>query len=344
GFYTFTTLAPGVYTVTVTAPDGYVFSQPNVGSDPTRESDADATGVMSSTTLASGDEDLTWDAGLYRGAALGDRVWNDLNANGVQDAGEPGVPDVTLTLTGVDGFGTTVSLTTTTDVNGIYTFTKLVPGVYTVTATLPDGYAVTTRNAGSSDANDSDATTSGVIPAIMLTSGQTDLTWDLGLFQRATLGDRVWDDLDANGRQDADEPGLPAVTLTLTGVDGFGRTVSLTTTTDATGIYTFTNLVPGVYTVTVTTPDGYVVTQPTIGEATGNSDADASGVMTGITLTSGQTDLTWDAGLYRGASLGNLVWDDTNGNGVQNSGENGIADVLVTLTGVDSLGATVSLT
>ena len=81
---------------------------------------------------------------------LGDYVWNDLNINGVQDAGELPVQGVTVTLHTVD-FGPdgiegtaddvdTSSGSTTTDANGLYQFTNLVPGNYYVIFTLPTGY------------------------------------------------------------------------------------------------------------------------------------------------------------------------------------------------------------
>ncbi|MBK8626042.1 MAG: hypothetical protein IPN86_10900 [Saprospiraceae bacterium] len=40
-----------------------------------------------------------------------------------------------------------------------------------------------------------------------------------------------------------------------------------------------------------------------------------------MTLESGQNNPTIDAGYYRPASLGDYVWDDTNGNGRQDVGE-----------------------
>ena len=98
------------------------------------DSDADtSTGMTGNYILQSGDSNLTVDAGAYRPASLGDFVWDDLNGNGKQDAGEPGINGVTATLTGTDGLGNAVSLTTTTAGNGGYLFTGLVPGTYKVT-------------------------------------------------------------------------------------------------------------------------------------------------------------------------------------------------------------------
>jgi hypothetical protein len=99
----------------------------------------------------------------------------------------------------------------------------------------------------------------------------------------------------------------------------------LTTTTDATGVYSFTNLVPGVYQLAFNAPSGYAITYRDITnvEVTGATDANDSDIdpATGRTITttlvSGEDDDTWDAGLYRPASLGDLVWEDTDGDGLQ---------------------------
>ncbi len=63
----------------------------------------------------------------FRGR-LGDFVWWDLNEDGIQDVGEPGIPDVVLALTGSGG----LTATTVTDASGVYTFTDLPTDVYTV--------------------------------------------------------------------------------------------------------------------------------------------------------------------------------------------------------------------
>jgi len=47
-------------------------------------------------------------------------VFNDVNGNGIQDSGEPGIPNVTVNL--LDSTGTNVLATTTTNANGIYNF------------------------------------------------------------------------------------------------------------------------------------------------------------------------------------------------------------------------------
>jgi choice-of-anchor A domain-containing protein len=67
-------------------------------------------------------------------------VYHDVNNDGVADVSEARLAGVTVTLTGWDSYGNTVSLTTTTDGGGIYNFGSLRPGTYTLKVTTPAGY------------------------------------------------------------------------------------------------------------------------------------------------------------------------------------------------------------
>jgi hypothetical protein len=239
GLYLFSGLQPGTYNVTFGTPaGGYTLSPQDQGGNDATDSDA-APGTQQTinTVLVSGESDLTWDAGFYKKASIGDFVWADLDADGIQDGGEPGIPNVTVTLTGTDGNGNPVNLTTTTDGNGAYLFPNLVPGTYKLTFTSPGApWIVTPQDQGGNDAADSDIN-SGTLMTVttVLTSGENDLTWDAGFYQPAEIGDFVWFDLDKDGVQDGGEPGVPSVLVTLTGSTGTGNSVSLTTFTNACG-------------------------------------------------------------------------------------------------------------
>jgi len=102
-----------------------------------------------------------------------------LNANGLQDAGEPGVPGAVVHL--LAGNCTTSLGQTTTDKNGIYFFPDLTPGSYCVQFDLPPNNALfTTKDAGD-DARDSDAGTDGKSAPVTVVGGQPNLTVDAGL-------------------------------------------------------------------------------------------------------------------------------------------------------------------
>ena len=106
--------------------------------------------------------------------SIGDFVWKDVNANGKQDAGEPGMPNVSVKLT----LPNATTLTKTTDANGGYLFPGLSAGAYTVSFATPAGFEPTVSNTPSDDAIDSDPVNS--IVAVTLAAGQHNKTIDAG--------------------------------------------------------------------------------------------------------------------------------------------------------------------
>jgi len=232
-------------------------------------------------------------------ASLGDFVWNDLNADGIQDAGEPGIQNVTVHL--LDSGGATIA-TTTTDASGLYHFTNLTPGTYSVGFVKPGGYTFSLPIQGSDITKDSNAdTTTGITTtSFTLASGDNNITIDAGMYQSASLGDFVWNDLNADGIQDAGEPGIQNVTVHLTGTDNLGNPVTATATTDLNGLYYFTGLMPGIYQVEFVPPSGYTFSSQDQGANDSvDSDANTSTGATGsYTLVSGENNTTVDAGMF----------------------------------------------
>jgi len=344
GLYSFTGLTPGnstSYVVGFTTPSGFTATLPYSGTDRTKDSNADLiTGRTESVTLAPGEFNPTLDAGFYiPSAGLGDFVWVDLNKDGIQDGNEPGLQGVTVTLY-VNGVSTG---TTVTNSSGFYSFTGLTPGSslsYSVGFTVPTGYTATIPLSGSDKALDSDADLiTGLTASVTLAPGEFNPTLDAGYIPpaqevvKASLGDYVWNDINKDGIQNDNEPGIPGVVVTLytNGV------VSATTVTNASGIYSFTGLTPGnslSYSVGFTTPSGYTAT---LAQQGGNdakdSDADLiTGKTRSVTLAPGESNLNLDAGFYvPSAGLGDFVWNDINHNGIQDDGEPGIQGVTVIL-------------
>ena len=196
GAYSFTNLAPGTYYVQFTAPSGYTFTTKNAtGSTTANDSNANvSTGKTDAIALVSGTPDSTIDAGLYQAptGSIGDRVWFDANANGLQDGGAVGVAEVGVagvTVNLLDGSGNAIpGKTTTTNANGNYLFSNLAAGNYIVQFILPANRAFTTYKVGSNDAVDSDANvTTGKTAVIALAAGQTNLNIDAGLIQHVVF-------------------------------------------------------------------------------------------------------------------------------------------------------------
>ncbi|MCY7359139.1 MAG: carboxypeptidase regulatory-like domain-containing protein, partial [Rudanella sp.] len=270
-------------------------------------------------------------------ASLGDYVWLDNNGNGVQDSGEPGVPNVTVTLY---SNGSAVA-TTSTSTSVLYSFTGLTPGSYQVVFTAPVGTTFTTPLAGSSTATDSNVNSTtgqlGGTAIVSLTAGENNPTIDAGLIPlKASLGDYVWFDNNGDGQQGpmGMEPPVPGVLAQLYIVGNATPIGSATTNTS--GFYSFTGLQPGQYYVVFTAPAGTTFTTGLQGNPATDSNvssvtgqAGATGI---VSLSAGENNPTIDAGLIPlKASLGNYVWLDSNSNGQQDATETGVANVTVTL-------------
>ncbi|WP_294231262.1 SdrD B-like domain-containing protein [Prosthecobacter sp.] len=181
------------------------------------------------------------------------------------------------------------------------------------------------------------------------------------LVKGLSLGDLVYEDTNFNGLRDVGEPGIKDVTVELwdPGADGLiggtGPNSDLmlrSATTGALGQYHFDNLQPGKFFMRVIMPsslnirggnpvdldngidnDNNAASQPD-----GPGTAVFSPVVTLVTggeptLDDGDadTEYTVDFGLFRGMSVGNLVWQDTNDNGLRDGGEPGIESVTVQL-------------
>jgi len=83
----------------------------------------------------------------------GDRAWRDLDADGVQDAGEPGFPGVTFILRSAPT--SAVVAGAVSDLSGTYYFSGVPAGAYTIEVVPLPGFGATLLDVGS-DALDSD--------------------------------------------------------------------------------------------------------------------------------------------------------------------------------------------
>ncbi|MBI4602024.1 MAG: hypothetical protein HY721_08690 [Planctomycetes bacterium] len=277
--------------------------------------------------LGPGGMDLARDFGLRpgEGAKVGDTVFSDLNGDGRQGGGELGLGDVKVTIRcppgdGFPGFEDS----TVTDSQGKYLF--MVPEI-------PEGRQVVCTvsiDPTTGGARDKDLTTPNPQDTRPLGPGDSDLDRDFGLRPRgdARVGDTVFCDLNGNGSQEAGEPGIRGVPVSLsvpaaggfpgsnqsavTGADGkylftiagipFGSTVVATVTIDAAS--------PAAAGKLLTTPNPQV-TRP---------------------LGPGAEDRDRDFGLKPlAAKVGDTVFCDLNGNGILDEGEPGISGVKVSI-------------
>ena len=263
-------------------------------------------------------------------AGIGDFVWDDLNRDGLQDAGEPGVPGVVVRL--YDGSGAFQG-SDVTDANGYYEFNGLFAQSYYLRfSNLPQYYIFTTQHVGAVDTIDSDPDPLGETVIFSLAPRQQDHSQDAGIYiPPATLGDRVWNDLIPNGQQNPGEPGVQGVIVDL--YDASNTWVARDTT-DANGNYLFTELMPGNYHLAFSNlPPSWIFSPKHAAGYAADSDVNpATGLTDPFFLAPGQVDPNRDAGIFLPeASVGDYVWFDDNFNGCQDIGEVGASGVKVIL-------------
>ncbi|NOZ71055.1 MAG: hypothetical protein GXP38_03950 [Chloroflexi bacterium] len=264
----------------------------------------------------------------YVSTSVGDYVWNDLDGNGIQDAGEPPLEGVTVWLYDSSDV---LKGTTATDVNGHYLFDNLAPGDYYVKVDLPTGREFSPKDQGVDDSIDSDVDTStGKTDVFTLLANTPDMTWDAGQYCLNLIAGVVFFDANKDGEQGLGEDGIPDVVLDLyldDGDDSFDAnldTFVISTTTQSDGSYSFPLQGPGTYFVVEEQPQGY--------------DSTNSNMRT-VALTggcAGASSVDNNFGEIYG-SIGDFIFRDSNGNGTQEPSETqGVAFVQVTVTNVST--------
>ena len=165
----------------------------------------------------------------------------------------------------------------------------------------------------------SDGTIDGSLAVTVGSTGIVNATF--GITQTLSIGDQVWNDVNNNGLFDTGESGIGSVTVQLwspgsdNAIGGTGSAADsllATTTTDATGAYSFANLAAGKYFVTVTPPATYSVVSTTVAGDNG-VDNDNNGSQPGGRGTTVYSPIVT---LAQGTEPGNLStgggsYDDT---------------------------------
>lgn len=295
----------------------------------------------------------------YRGqASLGDVVWNDLDNDGFQDVGEPGIGNVTVQLFRdvngdgqLDGGDLLIDSVVTAsggqgDPRGFYQFTGLIGDDYLVVVpdanfdpqgALEEATPTYDRDAGTTEDGPNNTGTDGsdnVAAATGLGFGESRTDLDFGYDGQASLSGQIVNDHNADGK-DASDPPISGVTVWLD-LDGDGiidgdepRQI-----TDQDGRYSFNNLVGGKYPVRVdetTLPDEanldrtFDADDPVTGGGADSEDL----ISTSLAPTEDKIDQDFG---YRGlATIGDTVFFDRNENGFQDTNEPGLQNVDVSV-------------
>ncbi|MFY8300615.1 SdrD B-like domain-containing protein [Pseudoalteromonas sp. SS15] len=272
-------------------------------------------------------------------AKISGRVFVDIAQNGVFEAQDVVLPQVTLQLSGLNVLGQSVSLTTQTDEQGDFSFEQLYASDaagYQVSQVQPAQYidgADYLNTQRISEQND-------LISDLVLNAGQqqTSLIFTEQFNELGSIAAQVYLDADQNGVPSDIELGLPAVTVTLVGTDIYGREVSLEQPTNEQGIVKFEGLA-------ASDTQGYVLTQSQPEGYFDGKESDQGVVLAenndqiSITLASEQqrTGLAF-AELEAGSIAGHVYVDSDNSGTFANDADRAIAYVTLTLKGNDLFG------
>jgi SdrD B-like domain/Domain of unknown function DUF11 len=315
GTYRFDGLNPSTYKVEFVAPSNYGFTVSKAGADAT-DSDADvSTGQTADVVLASGDNISTIDAGLIEIASLGDHVFVDANANGIQDAGDTDLANVEVRL--LDTAGNTVA-TTTTNASGVYSF-KVKPGTYKVLFVAPNGYNYTTPLAGSDRTVDSDANTAnGTSETVILAARDANTTIDAGFVPVAVAPTSST----ATVATTSSTP--PANTIIITAPPSTTTIAPATTTT----LFSRVIIVPAPSTTNAPTTTASATTT-TVASASSSTTPTTTKLVSATTNPTTTISATIPKPGATNCKLSSTVWLDSNANGVLDLGEKVLDNVKV---------------
>ncbi|EAZ89108.1 SdrD B-like domain-containing protein [Crocosphaera chwakensis] len=359
GNYSFTNLAPGTYTVTQTQPTGYKDGIDTLGTGATT-----ATQPGNDTfavTLAAGDKGINYNFGELIPGSISGTTYFDFDGDGIKDANETGLSEVEVTLieAGDDGLFDTADDTTistqTTDTNGKYYFGDLTPGEYRVIVDNPNidnANEDPAENVGTVGGITDGTASNRQISNITLdpvTTGIDGINYDFGYPNDQspenqnfinTLSGTVYEDDNNNGVLDIGESGIADVTLELYQ----GMTLVDTTTTDANGNYTFTDVAAGTYEIREVQPstyldgtDSYV---PGMDQWDSPPTVNNDSIIGTFTTTPDGLDITGNNfGELSPGNISGTVYRDLNNNAVKDPSESGFSGINITLTGTNDLGA-----
>ncbi len=250
--------------------------------------------------LASNFENIDFGNYFLEGAnSIYGQKFHDLNQNGIKDQNEPGVQNWGIFLNGL------INDFTRTDESGYYSFINIPNGNYTIIEEEKNGWQQTYPASGQWLFELSRDTTIGNV--------------DFGNYYSGSFNSiygQKFNDANRNGVKDLSEIGIPGWKIHLSG------NTSRHTFTDSSGNYKFLSLLDGNYSVREDYIDGWRQSYPI------NSSYQ-------FNLSGDTTVNEADFGNYevQPGSISGLKFNDQNGNGVRDSGEPGLSDFRINISG-----------
>ncbi|MGO2102380.1 MAG: SdrD B-like domain-containing protein, partial [Psychroflexus halocasei] len=290
-----------------TDPDFPTLAIQTEGTDPT------TTNVLPNQTVLS-DLDGFYIPDPSKLAEVEGRIYHDVDGNGTQDAGEPGLENIDVILT--DDFGTQTIVST--DVNGDW-LGEVVAGniesqIDQTDSDFPTGYIQT---------EGTNPTLTFAPPNQMTFTENDGFTDPNSSTQTGILTGHLYNDENGNGTQDSGEPNLPDIDVEITGFDGVVSIV----TTDINGNWSIELPIgAAISDIDQTDPDF-----PTLAIQTEGTDPTTTNVLPNQTVLS-DLDGFYIPDPSKLAEVEGRIYHDVDGNGTQDAGEPGLGNIDVILT------------
>ncbi len=336
-------LKPGDYQVVQTQPAG-LFS---VGANP-GTIDGQVVGNMLGHDILTniviplgGQTSVNNDFAEAEPASLRGHVFRDDDDDGRRDSNEIGIAGVTVRLVPIHTIASQSELTVTTAADGSYSFLGLSPGEYEVIEV--------NQPVNLTDGRDSAGTVDGVvvgaaddpgdrIHGIVLNGNAHGIEYNFGEIALGQLAGFVYlvaPGEDCDGQHD--DPGnvpLPGVRVELQTVGG---NVVSQVTTSADGSYLFDDVPRGNYRIVQFTPAGLLDGGSHLGTIDGVQVGQAvdGGLIQDITLTPGGIGTNYNFCEIAPATISGYVYHDQSSDGDRDSGEQGVADTVISLVDAD---------
>ncbi|MFH0853127.1 MAG: SdrD B-like domain-containing protein [bacterium] len=256
--------------------------------------------------LTSGEIERNLNFGNFELGEIHGYKWNDTNGDGIWGPGEFGLENWTIYLH-EDNNGQMGSIldSTTTDINGAYSFINLGPGAYWLSEDTKTGWVQTSvpENIG----------------PIQMTSGLISNGNNFGNFKLGEIHGYKWEDTNGDGYWDPGEFGLENWTINLCD-DVQCNSVIDTTTTDSSGYYEFTGLEAGDYWISEEVQPGWTQTSLPV-------------VFGPITMISGLNTGDYNFGNFQDVTIKAYKFNDVDGDGVKDPEDLPIEDWKMYLDG-----------
>ncbi len=333
GYYEFTNLAPGTYSVREVQPTAYLDGKDTAGS----KGGLVTNDFIASILLAFGDNAVEYNFGELLPGSIRGRVHADDSED--CDFDHPAVLLEGVQIDLLDAGGNLLR-TALTDSNGEYEFTGLTPGIYQVREHQPTEYFDGGERIGTAGGTAYDvAGVFSIFTGINITSALDAIQYDFCEKPPGSISGRIHADTGPDCDFDNPELLLEGVEVDL--LDADGKLLD-TTHTNAAGEYSFTHLAPGDYQVREHQPTEYYDGGERVGTAGGASHdiGEQFSFFTGIHITAGLDASQYDFCEKIGVMLsGNVYHDRSNDGSFDRATEEGIAGVVMKLldeNGIDT--------